>query len=353
MTQCDVESTRATQEPQRRESSPPLSIGALKPSHNRPLIAIAGVNSGTEPTDYIIPLSVLRRSGVADVAGLSTESGVLQLVPALKIYADHTVSEFDRNHPEGADIVVVPALHDPEDRTLAAWLQGQYARGATIVSICEGARVLSNAGLLKEGAAATHWYALDDLKDRHPDMDWRQDARYVQSGRIISTAGVTASIPVSLAIVEAIGGKANAQKLAATLNVSAYGTMHDGRQFKLDWGYRWLVVRNIAAFWNRERVGIPVRSGVDELGLALVADAYSRTYRSNAVALSSAAEVTSLNGIRFLRDDVADAKVDFSVPEATLPSGERALAEALSGIRARYGAKTAAFVALQLEYPED
>jgi transcriptional regulator GlxA family with amidase domain len=75
-----------------------------------------------------------------------------------------TAASFDASHPQGADYVIVPAVHDPQGRALASWLQAQRARGATIMSICDGAKVLAHAGLLKGRSATAHWHALDDLR---------------------------------------------------------------------------------------------------------------------------------------------------------------------------------------------
>ena len=89
------------------------------------------------------------------------------------------------------------------------------------------------------------------------------------------------------------------------------------------------------------------------MSLALVADAWSRTYRSRAVTFAGTADAQqSRNGIRILPDQVAA-----SWPAARLlPVIERAkpadaLDNALGGIAARYGTGTADFVAMQLEYP--
>lgn len=349
--QCssNIASTRSDDNFLRGEQK--LLLHHKKPGHAKPLIAVVGANSGSETTDYIIPLSVLRRSGVAQVIALSTEAGPILLMPALKMYADQTVDEFDKSHPEGADIVIVPALHDSQDAVLISWIKKQFSQGATVVSICEGARVVANAGLFTGGSATTHWYAFDDLKKRSTDVEWRQDARYIQNGRVISTAGVTASIPTSIALVEAIAGKKTAENLAKDLHIESYANRHDGSKFRLDWGYRWLAVKNILSFWSNEKIGISMRPGVDELGLALIADAYSRTYRSKAVTLNDLPVVESLSGLRFIPDANEDTKVDVLVPVETLLLGEKALVKALTAIRERYGHRNAAFVALQLEYP--
>jgi hypothetical protein len=112
------------------------------------------------------------------------------------------------------------------------------------------------------------------------------------------------------------------------------------------------VVGNLLAFWNREELGIELTQGMDEVGLALLADAWSRTYRSQVMSFSSSeGPVTTRNGIRILPDRVtASWPGDRLVtPQAGTPwaAWDAALAE----IGDRYGTPTADVVAMQLEYP--
>jgi hypothetical protein len=92
---------------------------------------------------------------------------------------------------------------------------------------------------------------------------------------------------------------------------------------------------------------------VDEVSLALVSDAWSRTYRSRAVTFSPTDHaVVSRNGVGIIPDHIASNWPE----ERQLPAiGHRApapaLDEALRGIAGRYGTRTASFVAIQLEYP--
>jgi hypothetical protein len=107
------------------------------------------------------------------------------------------------------------------------------------------------------------------------------------------------------------------------------------------------------AFWNREELGIELTPGVDEVSLALMADAWSRTYRSRAVIFSGTDGVQATrNGIGIVPDRIA---ASWPAPHPPSPIQDRpparALAEALDGIGDRYGPRTADFVAMQLEYP--
>jgi hypothetical protein len=89
--------------------------------------------------------------------------------------------------------------------------------------------------------------------------------------------------------------------------------------------------------------------GVDEVSLALVADAWSRTYRSRALTFASGTQ-TSRNGLQIVPDRVTSnwPAVERLAPIEDQPA--RALDEALDGIGLRYGVRTANFVAMQLEY---
>ncbi len=106
------------------------------------------------------------------------------------------------------------------------------------------------------------------------------------------------------------------------------------------------------AFWNHEEAGIKLETGVDELALALTADTWSRTFRSSAVTISDTDKpVTTRNGIQIVPDRTAtDAKITTILPSITSEFPAKALNTALSGIANRYGNRTAAFVAMQLEY---
>src|SRR5262249_35156214 len=152
------------------------TLAALKPPKRaRPVIAIVGANGGTETTDYLVPYGVLKRSGVADIVSLATQRGPMTMMPALTVVAEATTAEFVQRYPDGADYVIVPALHDPTDPVVRDFIKAQAAGGATIVSICDGTLVLANAGLLDGRNATGHWYAIQDVAKAHPTMRWVRD----------------------------------------------------------------------------------------------------------------------------------------------------------------------------------
>ena len=188
--------------------------------HARPLVAIVGENYWTELTDYVVPFGILAASGAADVVALGTQPGPIRMFPApVNVQPEATTAAFDAAHPEGADYVVVPAVHRDADPPRLAWVRAQAERGATIVGVCDGVWVLARAGLLDGRQATGHWYSLDTLREDFPGTRFVTGRRYVADGRVVTTTGVTATIPVSLALVAAIAGRDRALELAASLGL--------------------------------------------------------------------------------------------------------------------------------------
>ena len=323
-------------------------VAALAPRRTPPLVAVLGQNDGTETTDFLVPYGVLRESGAAEVVAVATRPGPLALHPALTVQPQATTAELDARHPDGADYVVVPAMHRADDGDVLAWVRAQAAKGATIVGVCDGALVLAEAGLLDGRRATAHWYSRDALQRRHPSLVWVPDRRWVVDRGIVTTTGVTASVPVSLALVEAIAGRPAAAALAARLGATRWDAAHASDAFQLDRGHVRTAAGNWLAFWSHETLAIPVADGVDEIALALAADAWSRTYRSRATAVAPG-PVTTRRGLTLVPD--AAGGTALPAPPADRPT--RALDLALAGIADRYGEATAAFVALQLEYGWD
>ena len=106
------------------------TIAALKPpKRQRPLIAIIGINDATETTDYLMPYGILTRADVADVVTLATRPGPVTLYPALKVEPQATVAEFDAQHPDGADYVIVPAMSRDDDPVGAAMDEEPVGQG--------------------------------------------------------------------------------------------------------------------------------------------------------------------------------------------------------------------------------
>lgn len=326
------------------------TIAAMAPpKRKRPLIAVVGHNAGTETTDYVIPYAVLAEAGAADVVALGTDAGPLKLRPALTIRPHASIAAFDAKHPDGADYVILPALTDRDEPQVTAWVRSQAQKGATIVAICAGTLTASAAGLLKDRAATGHWYDIEQLRADNPGMRWVRDRRYVADRGVVTTTGVTASLPVSLALIEAFAGRERAATVARRFGVASWDARHDSEAFGMNRAALLKALGNRAAFWNRESFGVPVKSGVEEVALAFTADAWARTFRSEALTVAGQpGPVRTLRGLTIVPDRIGPAGLEMLTP-APEAAGAKALPQALAGIAKRYDPATASFVALQLE----
>ncbi len=324
------------------------TLAALKPPKRaRPVVAVVGANDGTETTDYLIPYGVLKRSGAADVFALGTRAGPMTMMPSLTIMPEATTAQFVQRYPDGADYVIVPALHDPTDPVVRDFIRRQAALGATIVSICDGTLVMANAGLLDGHRATGHWFQIDSVAKAHPTMQRVRDRRYVADRGIVTTTGVSASVPVSLALVEAIAGRDRAAALAQEIGAREWSAEHDSGAFHLIRDDVRMILGNLfVGLFDRETVAVRVLQGADVIAAAFMADSYGRTFRTRVVVLGSGS-IRTAEGLAIV-PDAGDATADVVVD---LPVGRpaRALDLAIAGIRARYGDATAAFVRVQLE----
>ena len=330
------------------------TIAALKPpKRQRPLIAIIGINDATETTDYLMPYGVLRRADVADVVTLATGPGPVSLYPALKVEPQATTADFDAQHPDGADYVIVPAMSRDDDPSALQWIRSQAGKGAIVIGVCVGAKVVGEAGLLHGKRATTHWYSLKELQGRHPSIRYVANRRLVVDGDVATTTGISASMPMSLTLIEAIAGRAKAEAVGREIGLPDWDARHDSNAFQFTRPFALTAMRNVMTFWNREQLGIELSPGVDEVTLALVADAWSRTYRSRAVTFAATAgALESRNGLRIMPDEVAASwPAERRLPDIDASPPARALDQTLAAIEARYGMPTADFVAMQLEYP--
>jgi putative intracellular protease/amidase len=113
------------------------------PKRPRPLIAIIGINDATETTDYLMPYGILRRADIADVVTLATGAGPVTLYPALKVEPHATTAAFDARTGDGADYVIVPAMSRDDDPAALAWLMSQADKGAIIIGVCAGTKVVA------------------------------------------------------------------------------------------------------------------------------------------------------------------------------------------------------------------
>ncbi len=97
---------------------------------------------------------------------------------------------------------------------IAAWLRRYHARIPTLVSTCTGAFTLGEAGVLDGQRATTHWQHLAELGSRFPAAEAVDEGIFVKSGKVWTSAGLTAGVDLTLALVEEDHGHSVAMAVA-------------------------------------------------------------------------------------------------------------------------------------------
>jgi transcriptional regulator GlxA family with amidase domain len=147
--------------------------------------------------DAVGPYEVMRNVPEWDVTFVAKEKGEIRAEGGLGLIADRSIAEV-----EEADIVLVPGGlgNRPmlEDEEVLGWLRRIDATTKWTTSVCTGSLVLGAAGLLEGRRATGNWLALEPLREYGADP---VGGRYVEDGKVITAAGVTAGIDMALHLV--------------------------------------------------------------------------------------------------------------------------------------------------------
>ena len=126
-------------------------------------------------------------------------------------------------HPRIDLLIVVGGVHTPElDKPgVIRWIETQAALARVVASVCTGAFLLAEAGVLTTQTVTTHWEDIAELRTRYPALCVVEQRRWVEEGRIISSGGISAGIDMSLQLVSRLSDRELAERTA--------------RQMEFDW----------------------------------------------------------------------------------------------------------------------
>ena len=164
---------------------------------------------GAEELDFVGPWEVFTVAaklgdGSDRVVTIAEREGPVRCNKGMRVLPDH---RFDDAPP--LDVVLVPGgqgtRREVENPALIGWLRRVGARCTWVTSVCTGALLLHEAGFARGKRVTTHWSYVDTLRARG-DVTVLADARYVQDGNLVTSAGVSAGIDMALWLVGRLHG---------------------------------------------------------------------------------------------------------------------------------------------------
>jgi putative intracellular protease/amidase len=168
---------------------------------------------GVVALDAVGPYDVLKLMPGADVRLVAAHAGEVATDGPLKLVADEPVDAVPR-----PDVIVVPggpgAQEAAGDETLLSWLRSAHEHTRYTTAVCWGSELLGAAGLLRGLDATSHWLVRDGLEHHGANP---VNERVVVSGRVITSAGVSAGIDMALRLVALLDGEAAARRIQLIL----------------------------------------------------------------------------------------------------------------------------------------
>jgi putative intracellular protease/amidase len=275
-----VESTRYEGPPDAAQ----VQAGELPvpPRHDpdKPTAVVLLSNQGAEVTDVLAPYEVLSESGAFNVYAVAPERDAVTLSGRLDVLPQLSLAELgQRLGGEDPDVIVVPEMADigsPGHRPVAEWLREHAEGSGTVVSVCNGAQVLADAGLLDGRRATANWANMAEWERRYPDTEWVRGLRYVEDGDVLTAAGVTSGIGATLHVIRGYVGEEDATALAQKIGYPDQRVGDEPRiqADRLTVSDRVLYVLWVAYGWDKPRIGVVLTQRTSEIELASVLDVY-------------------------------------------------------------------------------
>jgi transcriptional regulator GlxA family with amidase domain len=205
----------------------PAKEGKMPPS--KPVRVAIAAYEGVSLLDLSGPLEALRvasthpnhlgTSLIYECSVHSVHGGLVMTADGVRI-ATEPVSMLDGH---AIDTLIVPGACNVDDvrrdRELIDWVRRRAPDCRRVCSVCVGAFLLAETGLLNGRRVVTHWMHCGLLASSYPDITVEPDAIYVRDGAIWSSAGVTTGIDLALALIEQDCGRAVAMHVARVLVV--------------------------------------------------------------------------------------------------------------------------------------
>lgn len=153
-----------------------------------------------------------------DAFTVSEKNELISTRNGLQIYPKYTF-----NDCPDVDILIVPGGYGAEEieihnQKLLNWLVSMEKKVKTIASVCTGAFLLAESGILEKHQVTTHWMDVERLRNNYPKLNVIENVRYVDQGKILTSAGISAGIELSLYLVMKYCGLKTAKTTAKRMD---------------------------------------------------------------------------------------------------------------------------------------
>ena len=198
------------------EAGAPRAIALLAFEHAQMLDVVGPLEVFASADRCLRQLGIVRRRAyVLDI--VAERAGPLLTTSGLRVLATRAIGE--RRHAIGSLVVAGGdgVWTARQDRRLLRWIERTAASARRTASVCSGAFLLAEAGLLDGRRATTHWEDCARLAREFPTTTVEPDRIYVRDGDLYTSGGVTAGMDLALALVEQDWGREIALRVARTL----------------------------------------------------------------------------------------------------------------------------------------
>jgi transcriptional regulator GlxA family with amidase domain len=147
-----------------------------------------------------------------DVFTVSLDGETVACAKGMRIVTDRPAAEVG-----SIDVLLYPGGAGTRrhlgDVSIGGWLRDLAGAGVLMTSVCTGSLVLADAGLLRNRPATTYWSQLGTLAELDPTIEIRADDRFVDSGEVVTSAGVSAGIDMALHLVARLHSRERARQV--------------------------------------------------------------------------------------------------------------------------------------------
>lgn len=209
-----------------------------KPKHHIKTIGIL-VYEGVNDLDLMGPRYVLGQAMGVQTKLIAVEPGNVKTVMGVEIVPNTIIDSVD-----ALDILIIPGgftgtIEAAYDNTLHEWIRNIDASTTYTGAVCTGVWILGATGLLENKRASTNWYREKEFLEKYKAIPANE--RYTNDGKYWTSAGVTAGMDMSLAIMKDIYGDKYAQAIMLDMEYDPHPPIEGGTPEKTNWAVNWMM----------------------------------------------------------------------------------------------------------------